>query len=140
MTGEIEGTAAVLEFDVEGHAFSLHFPTAKDADAFKRGVLTGALAATLVVGGAAGAATLASQGHAVAVPVAVTTPLAQAQAIPVSDMADRNADQQATQLQQAQAIPVSDAADRNPAGMDNQAAPVAPPVDRNHGTTGPGKD
>ena len=39
--------------DVEGHALALHFPAVGDAQAFKKGLAAGALAATLVVGGAA---------------------------------------------------------------------------------------
>jgi hypothetical protein len=45
--------------DVEGHALALHFPAVGDAQAFKKGLAAGALAATLVLGGAAGAVTVA---------------------------------------------------------------------------------
>ena len=44
--------------DVEGHALTLHFPAVGDAEAFKKGLAAGALAATLVLGGAAGAVSL----------------------------------------------------------------------------------
>jgi hypothetical protein len=44
--------------DVEGHALALHFPTVGDAQAFKKGLAAGALAATLVLGGAAGAVSM----------------------------------------------------------------------------------
>ncbi len=50
------------ELDTEGQAFTLHFPTAQDADAFKRRVAAGALAATVLIAGAAGAATLSQPG------------------------------------------------------------------------------
>jgi len=55
--------------DVEGHALALHFPTVGDAQAFKKGLAAGALAATLVLGGAAGAASL-SQARSAAPPAA----------------------------------------------------------------------
>jgi hypothetical protein len=55
--------------DVEGHALTLHFPTVGDAQAFKKGLAAGALAATLVLGGAAGAVSL-SQSTSAAAPVA----------------------------------------------------------------------
>jgi hypothetical protein len=48
------------EMDLEGHAFTLHFPSVPDADAFKRGVAAGAIAASLVVGGVAGAIAVSS--------------------------------------------------------------------------------
>jgi hypothetical protein len=44
--------------DVEGHAMALHFPAVGDAQAFKKGLAAGALAATLVLGGAAGAVSI----------------------------------------------------------------------------------
>lgn len=55
--------------DTEGHALALHFPTVGDAQAFKKGVAAGALAATLIVGGAVGAASL-SRAAAAAPPAA----------------------------------------------------------------------
>ncbi len=49
------------EDDTEGHAISLHFPTAEDAARFRRNViLTGALAGSIVLG-SAGAVVISSQ-------------------------------------------------------------------------------
>jgi hypothetical protein len=46
--------ALPLDDDVEGHAISLHFPTAREADTFRRNLLTaGALTGAIVISGAA---------------------------------------------------------------------------------------
>jgi hypothetical protein len=61
---DVEGHAAATvtlrafedEDDTEGHALALHFPSIKEADAFRRRlVATGVLTGTLVLGAAAGA-------------------------------------------------------------------------------------
>lgn len=45
------------EFDTEGHALNLHFPTAREANEFRRNLMAaGLLTATLAVGTAGGAA------------------------------------------------------------------------------------
>jgi hypothetical protein len=54
--------------DVEGHALALHFPAVGDAQAFKKGLAAGVLAATLIVGGAAGAVSLSQSQAQPAVP------------------------------------------------------------------------
>jgi hypothetical protein len=59
--------------DVEGHALALHFPAVGDAQAFKKGLAAGALAATLVLGGAAGAVSL-SQAIQASVPPPAAAP------------------------------------------------------------------
>jgi hypothetical protein len=58
--GHAAGTITLRAFededDTEGHALALHFPSIKEADAFRRRlVATGVLTGTLVLGAAAGA-------------------------------------------------------------------------------------
>ena len=61
--------------DTEGHAISVHFPSAKDADRFRRNLIaTGILAGTIVIG-SGGAIALSSQS----VTPAVSDPVQQSQ-------------------------------------------------------------
>ena len=55
---DTEGHALSNEIavDVEGHAITLHLPSSDDAAAFRRALAAGALAATIVIGGATAAA------------------------------------------------------------------------------------
>jgi hypothetical protein len=65
------------DFDTEGHALTLRFPTAEAAEDFKKRLATGMIAATLVAGGAAAGATLAPSRTATTSEAAPAAPMAR---------------------------------------------------------------